>query len=311
MRTRTLRPTLELWIAASPNPHFFTMIHALAWSTRRYGGRTGKEANIMVVFGREADGDAIDAGMPWAGQLGVSWRYTRPGVFEQFGVFGTALDRFEGPFAADVVVMLDADTLIAGHLDGLVRDTLRSEAFAGLPAHVPPWEGQDRWDELFAGVGLGAAPRTCTPSGAAIYPQARGHRMPPYFNLGVLAAPRALMQTVGWGMLDELAAVNAVVDSYYRCQLAVSARLCRQTVPWRALPLRDNFPNDAAFARHAPWQAWRWRIVHALRRGPNLDKQRDFANSHALRNWLMRKDVRGVDARIQKLMRPFLAELTA
>lgn len=311
MKAKTSAPALELWIAASPNPNFFTMIHALAWSARRYGGRSGSTSDIVVVFGREADADAIDAGMPWARQLGVRWRYTRPGVFEQFGVFGTALDRFEGPFAADVVVMLDADTLIAGNLDGLVRDTLRSEAFAGLPAHVPPWEGQDRWDELFAGVGLGAVPRTCTPSGAALYPQARGQRMPPYFNLGVLAAPCALMQSVGRGMLDELAAVNAVVDSYYRCQLAVSARICRQGVPWRRLPLRDNFPNDAAFVRHAPWEAWRWRIVHALRRGPDLDKQRDFANPQALRAWLMRRDVHGVDARIRNLLRPLLAELTA
>jgi len=205
--------------------------------------------------------------------------------------------------------MLDADTLIARPLDDLVRDILHFDAFAGLPAHIPPWEAEeDRWDELFTGVGLGPAPRTCTPSGAAVYPQARGKGMPPYFNLGVLAAPRALMQKVGQGMLNELAAVNSVVDSYYRCQLAVSVRICRHDVPWRSLSLRDNFPNDPAFVRHAPWQAWRWRIVHVLRRGRDLDKQRDFANPQALHTWLLRNDVRGVNARIQKLLRPLLAD---
>jgi len=311
MKTRRSLPTLEMWVAASPNANFFTMIHALAWSLRRYGGATGARCDLRVVFGREADERDIDAGMPWAKRLGVRWRYTRPGVFERFGVYGTALDRFHGPFTADVVAMLDADTVVAGSLDGLARDALRSEAFAGLPAHIPPWDGQDRWDELFSGVGLGPAPRTCTPSGAAIYPQARGHSMPPYFNLGVLVAPRPMMQVVGSEMMDELAAVNTVVDSYYRCQLAVSARLCRLGVPWRSLPLRDNFPNDPDFVRHAPWQAWHWRIVHALRRGPDLDKQRDFANPQALRAWLMRQDVRGVNARIQRLLHPLLAELPA
>lgn len=301
-------PALEVWIAASPNPHFFTMIHALAWSMRRYGGRAGARADIVVVFGREAPAAAIDAGMPWAHDLRVRWRYTRPGVFERFGVYGTALDRFAGPFTADVILLLDADTLIARPLDGLVRAVQRADAFCGLPAHIPPWEEGDRWDELFTGVGLGPAPRVCTPSGESIYPQARGHRMPPYFNLGVLAAPRALMQRLGEGMLDDLAAVNAVLASYYRCQLAVSVGVCRRAVPWRRLPLRDNFPNDPAFVRRMPLQAWRWRIIHALRRSDALDKQRDFAHPQALRAWLQRHDVHGVNGRIQRLLRPLLLE---
>lgn len=302
---------LEIWIAASPTPNFFTLIRALAWTARRYGGAPGREADIVVVFGREAEPAAIAAAMPWANALGVRWRFTQPGVFERFGIFGTALDRFYGPFSAEMVLMLDADILIAAPLDGLVRKVLRdAPALWGLPAHIPPWPvGEDHWDALFSALGLGACPRGWRPSGHRIFPQAKGQRMPPYMNLGVLAAPRKMMEQVGQGMLDELAAVNTAVDSYYRCQLALCTRLCRLGAPARALSWRDNFPNDADIARRHRWAARRWRIVHILRRSPALDKQDDFASEPRLATWLRRSDLHGLAGRVQSLLLPLLAEI--
>lgn len=295
-------PSLECWVPASPRAPFWGQIRALAASLRRYGGEAAARAPLTVVFGPEAPPEEIARQMAWGEALGVRWEMVPEAIFARHGIYGTALQRFCGRFAADMVLMLDADVLITGSLDGLLRDTLARDVLRGLPTHIPPWVEPEQWDRLFAALQLGPVPRVCTPSGRGIYSES-ALDMPPYFNLGVILAPAPVMTAIGSIIFAEMEAVDAVLDSHYRCQLALTAAVCRLGTPWRTLPLRYNFPNDAAFARRYPWERSQIRILHYLRRGTECDRDRDFASPEALLSWLERNDLHGVNRLLQRRIR--------
>lgn len=295
-------PSMECWVPASPKAPFWIQIRTLVESLRRYGGRAAARAPLTVVFGPEASPEEISRQMAWGKALGVRWEVVPEAIFARHGIYGTALQRFSGHFAADMVLMLDADVLITGSLDGLLRDTQARQVLRGLPAHIPPWTQPEQWDHLFAALQLGPAPKICTPSGRGIYPES-AQDMPPYFNLGVILAPAAMMTSIGSVIFAEMAAIDLVMNSHYRCQLALMAAICRLGTPWRALPLRYNFPNDAAFVHRHPWEGLHIRMLHYLRRGPPCDRERDFASIEALCSWLEWDDLEGANRFLQRRIR--------
>ena len=59
-------------------------------------------------------------------------------LFARESWYATACERFRYEFTSDVVLTLDADTLIAGPLDELVDEAYRTGAVCGVVAHVPP-----------------------------------------------------------------------------------------------------------------------------------------------------------------------------
>lgn len=175
-------------------------------------------------------------------------------------------------------------------------------ALAGLVTHVAPgWGGPLRgpdgrvrddaafWRELFASAGLGEPRLVCQHTGWGFMDRDPARRWcPPYFNLGVLAGTVDVMRRLGAVIFDELAQVEAYVDTVFRCQLAVTLALARTGTPWRELPLRLNFPNDPAFAAAYPDEAADVRILHYLRTG-ELDRWR-LATSRAELDALVARD---------------------
>lgn len=131
----------------------------------------------------------------------------------------------------------------------------------------------------------------------------KSQRMPPYFNLGVIAAPREVMQTLGDGLVQEMERANALEKSWFRCQIALAMSRARHDLPWYALPLRDNFPNIEGFEHRYPQELAAVRIAHYLNKTPSLDKSRDFNDRAAYAALLARPGLQGLEQQVQAVLR--------
>ncbi len=296
-------PTLEIHVPISPTPMFLRQVWALAASLRRFGGRVGAAAPITAWVSPELDGlPDLNARERWAAPLGVTFRWVDPALFAEHWYYGTALARWSAAFTADVVLMLDADTLICRPLDELVAEVLARPALHGLLTHISPLT-EPQWSELYAQAGLPAPALECVPLAADFMDFTKSKRMPPYFNLGVLAAPRALMHELGDDLFGEMQRVNAYVELVFRCQIALALAVARQRAPWVGLGLRDNFPNIAGFEQRAPQELAATRIAHYLNKTDTLNKDRDFSSFEAYAALLQRPGLQGLEALVQQRLR--------
>ncbi|WP_031407163.1 hypothetical protein [Thiomonas sp. FB-Cd] len=303
-------PTLEVHVPISPTPMFLRQTWALAASLRRFGGAVGRMATLTAWVSPELPGlPDLNRLHAWARPLGVTFRWVDEALFTKHWYYGTALARWAGPFSADVVLMLDADVLVCSPLDELVQTITASEAVWGFPAHFSPFS-QTEWQALFADAALPAPTLDCRPSGAGFYPHAREERMPAYFNLGVIGAARAVMERLGQGVIAEMEHFNRHLPpasdphrSFFRCQVAVALSRARHVLPWEALDVRDNFPNDATFEQAHAGEMRSIRLLHYLRKDRGVSKDADFQDKQAYAALLARPGLSGTNRLLQDRLR--------
>jgi len=294
-------PTLEVHIPVSPTPIFLNMAHYLTRSLRVRGGRYRDAPIILTVGGEKPDPD-LARNHPWMAGNGVEVRWVDEALFARETWYATACERFRYEFASDVVLALDADTLIAGPLDELVEEAHRTGAVCGVVAHVPPLAGREQWQEIYRYCGLGELETPCehTGWGYMFHDEPRRY-CPPYFNLGVLAVPAAAMRSIGSAIYELMAAVDVVHPTIYRVQIAVSLAVTRFRLPFRALPFRWNFANDPLLeALHAD-ELGDVRIIHLLR-NHQIYKNELYASLDNVEAMLARTDLRVINALAQRLL---------
>ena len=303
-KLRGPRPTLEVHVPVSPTPTFLNMAHYLTASLRARGGRYRNAPVVLTVGGEPRDPD-LSRAHPWMAANDVEVRWVDEDLFARESWFATACERFRHDFTADIVLALDADTLIAGPLDELVEEAHRRGALCGVVAHVPPVSRREQWQEAYRACGLGELQTPCRHTGWGYMFQDESLRdCPPYFNLGVLAAPAPVMQTIGGGVYELMSAVDGVLRTSYRVQMAVSLAVTRFGLPFHCLPFRWNFVNDPLLeALHAA-ELDDVRIIHLLRRH-QVHKDELYASLDNVEAMLERSDLRVINA----LARDLLAEL--
>ncbi len=289
----------------SPTPSFTTKIRYLASSVRRNGGLLA-DSPIIVTVGADEPFD-LERAHPWSRELGVQWRWLDAAQWRRYGYFATALQRFCYPVQTPLVLLLDADTLLAAPIDDLLREAQDDRSIAGLLAHISPFthchEGQQLWQRIFTAAQLGPVPLDCEHSGwqAIEFDPARRH-CPPYFNLGFLLASRDVLHVLGGTIYQEMQTVESVHETPFRCQIALTLAILRTGVAWRALPLRFNFPNDIHFLpRHAP-ELDDVRVIHYLR-DEQVDRSTDLASVEGVQALLARADLNPINARLQQELR--------
>lgn len=298
--------SLEVHIPISPTPMFLRQTWALAASLRRFGGEVGRNATLTAWVSPELPSlPDLHRLHPWARRLGVRFRWVDEALFAKHWYYGTALARWAGPFTADVVLMLDADVLVCNSLDPLVATVAQGGEVWGFPAHFSPFT-EEEWQALFASAGLPPPDLTCKPSGAGFFDAAKEQRMPPYFNLGVIAAARQTMQQLGMGLIGEMEQVNAYLDpaqdpqrSFYRCQMAIPLSIARHGLGWHALDVRDNFPNDVRFEQAYPRALDEIRLLHYLRKERGVNKNDDFQSAVHYGALLRREGLEGSNRLLQ------------
>src|SRR4051794_35460391 len=115
------RPTLEVHVPVSPNTTFLNMAHYLVHSLRLRGGHY-RDAPIVLTVGAETCDPDLARNHPWMAANGVEVRWIDDALFARESWFATGCERFRYDFTSDVVLMLDADTLVAGPLDELIDE---------------------------------------------------------------------------------------------------------------------------------------------------------------------------------------------
>ncbi|HYU32898.1 MAG TPA: hypothetical protein VEW48_12110 [Thermoanaerobaculia bacterium] len=294
-------PTLEVHIPVSPTRTFLHMAHYLTRSLRVRGGRY-RDAPIVLTVGAEKRDPDLVRNHPWMADNGVEVRWVDEALFAQESWYATACERFRYELRSDVVLALDADTLIAGPLDELVEEAHRTGALCGVVAHMPPFSRREQWEEVYRACGLGKVETPCEHTGwGYMFQDESLRRCPPYFNLGVLAAPAGLMRRIGSTIYELMADVDAVQRTIFRVQIAVSLAVTRFGLPFRALPFRWNFANDPLLEALHAGELGDVRIIHLLR-NHQFYKDELYASLDNVEAMLARTDLRVINALAQRLL---------
>lgn len=310
---------LEIHVPISPTPNFFTMVHYLAASLRLNGGALAKSP-IVVTVGEDCAPEDLHRRLPWSRRYPIEWRWLDRDLYRRHIYYATALERFRLPFRAATVMMTDADVFFAGRFDEVVEGCRVDHSLAGLVAHVSPFKGHPEhaapalWARIFASAGLGTPPFVCEHTGWPVAPQnqkdSTERHCPPYFNLGMLVAPADVMHAIGAVIYDEMAAVDRVIATPFRCQLALTLAIVRLGIPWEPLAMRYNYPNDQPIASQYIDDLVDVRLFHYLRVAA-LDKSRDFVSPESVGAMLARTDLEGVNREMARHLRPVHAVVLA
>ena len=279
------------------------MAHYLVSSLRRFGGAYRNARVVLTVGDAEVD-TTITESYAWTRQQGIEVRWADKERFLRDSYYATAVERFRHEFRSDMVLMLDADILVSRPFEELVLDCHRNQYFAGLIAHVPPFPDPGLWQRVYHAAGLGEVSFTHEHTGwGYMFNDERTRFCPPYFNLGVLCAPSTIMRRIGEDIYDLMHCVDSVAETGYRCQIALSLAVTKQAIPYRCLPMRYNFPNDVFLeALHGP-ELPHAALLHLLRDHQHIYKTRVFDDRTHVEAMLARKDLRGINAIAQRVLR--------
>lgn len=300
--------TSEIHIPISPTPGFFTRVHYLAASLRRFGG-VFADAKIVVTVGDDNTDQDLYALNPWSRHYPLEWRWLDRDLFSAYHYFATAVQRFCYDFTSDVVLLLDADTLIAGPLDDLFEEAVRQPSLYGVVTYISPARSissvapGDFWSALYQGVGLPPPKMVCEYPGWGVMDfhlsRDPGSRFtPPFFNLGFLCAPHQIMREIGAHIYQEMAASDSFHETVFRCQIGLCLALERHNIPWRSLAPRFNFGNVPALATGYPDDFDDVRVIHYFA-GDDFLRDADIDSTEGVGKLLLRRDLRPVNARLR------------
>jgi hypothetical protein len=308
------RPTLEVHVPIAPAPSFLYQLRCLAHTLRRFGGEY-RDAPVIATVG----GDPVDLGlaarMPWLAANGIELRWVPARKYAALGMHATGATRLKQPFRSDVVLLLDADTLIRRPLDDLIQLVYRDRVVAGVIAQTTPlYQGRDPdmdWTRLFSLCGL-SKPRLDHehPGWGYFFWDQRYRYCPAYFNYGVIAAPADLVGRIGRVSETYLQRLRSVMASYFDGQLALMMAIAKLDLPVVALPMRYNMLNNPMAEALNYREIDHAIIVHYLS-DQHFRRQETFASLSSLEAFLARTDLRVVSQMAQELVRAIFPALGA
>jgi hypothetical protein len=311
----TRRPTLEVHVPISPTPTFLYMLLSLTHSLRRNGGAY-RHAPVIATVGDEGVDVALADRLPWLRANGIELRWVPREQFLALSYAATGNQRLQYEHASDVVLLLDADVLIAGPFDELVERVYTEQVIAGVLAHVSPFECLSQpkgWKRLYKSLGLRSLRMDHEHTGwGALSKDARFRHCPAYFNYGVVCAPRAFIQAIGQAIEGLLQHVRRRYPKFFfDNQVALALAIAKLGLPYLCLPIRYNFPNDPHLERLRAAELPHTRIIHLLRDHQGVYKTKLFASLENLEAFARRTDVDGINQMAQRVIAEILPALQA
>jgi hypothetical protein len=308
------RPTLEIHVPMSPTPSFLYQLRSLTHSLRRFGGAY-RDAPVIGIAGADRVDHGLAERMPWLAANGIELRWVSEAEFAALGLRAAVAARYKQDFRSDVVLFLDADTLIRRPLDDLVDAAYEHQAFCGVIAHATPLihgrlEDAD-WARLFAICGLPAPRLDFEHTGWGYMFNEERHRFcPAYFNAGVVAAPAALVTAIAPVYYDHLTRLLAGMASAFDAQIAIATSICQVGAPVRALPFRFNMANNPLLEALHYKEVEHAVILHLLAE-QHFRRVETFASLASLEAFLARTDLRVVSRMAQEIIRAIFPDLAA
>jgi hypothetical protein len=279
--------TLEVRIPISPRPAWLNRTRLIMASFRRFYPDT--IFRISVGTQQEPGAGDVDRVEDTLGQR-VHW-LAADRMNEWAGTrseyLATMNDRFYAPVVGDHVIILDCDVLVMRPFDELFA----VDAIQGVQAHVSPIGDAD-WRTLFSLFGIEPIRFAHAYSGNGIMGPV-GQLGPWYANSGMVFGPRALFERLCEPYQAAVAFLRTVMtDTYWFDQLALALAVAKSDVAACTLPLRFNFPNQAAFDLAHPAELADVRFLHYLRTD-TVQRDRDFEDPEATRRLIGRTDLSG------------------
>jgi hypothetical protein len=294
-------PKVAILIAASPTRAFFSQIAATSLALRKLRWSRW-EPVIYAYMGGERDEAAFAEWLPHLRDVEIVRVSTSRS--ERDGDWAQCDDVFRlAPRDADVLLAMDADTLLVANLEQVLDDVVDKDAVAGVIAHSSPFPGsstRDGWTR--AAEGLIDVPLDFSFTHTLMsteLPHAR-RAAPFYLNFGVVFFPRVSFDNIARRYLafrQEL--MTRMEDkSHFSGQVALTLAITAAGARTWELPMRFNFPNDPIAGRMYPEEEGNVAVYHYLRR-TNFDRHRIFTSADEYSRF-MALPLAGVDRAFQQ-----------
>jgi hypothetical protein len=313
MRAFARRPSVEVHIPISPTPAFFNMVQCLARSLRAFGGIC-RDAPIVLTVGDATIDPGLEARYPWLGPLGVELRWVPEAFFREHSYYATGATRLTHDFRSDLVLLLDADILVASPFDEMVRRAFRERHLAGMIAPASPLQFFDTpttWGAIYDHCGIDTPPDLSHEHPGWPYYKSGDEAYqfgPAYFNYGVICAPASFISRIGESYFAHLLRLRELSPSALMAQVALTMSIVELGLPCRALPVRYNFPNHPMLeALHGP-EIPHAKLLH-LKERHQFEKFDLFADLANVRATTRRRDLRGINEIARRVLRAIEPDL--
>jgi len=288
---------VEFLLYGSPTDAFYSQIAFFRLGLDQLGAE-GRAARLVAVFAAPECPPVPDRWARYFDRIevhavsGDAFRHGQPASDQRFDLLSPD---------ARCSCLCDADTLLVRPLPAEFLDELtRSPAVCGVVAHYPfPVEVDTRRPGMPGGLYPGmpqAAAWNALSEAVLGRPIARplrytlleggaDDRCPFYVNYGFLAGPPALLRRLYRAMTEIHPVLERMLGGYFVAQISVALAVELAGIPWRALPMRFNFPNDRNADRLHAAELDRVVLIHYLRH-ELFDRHRIFGEQASFEQFM-------------------------
>jgi hypothetical protein len=313
---------VEIRIPISANDAFFRMTRIFLESLQLFGGPLGRSAHCVASISRDTPMRDLARECPWSSDYSLDFRWVDENLFENHGYHGTGFDRKTVQSEADIVVLCDADIMIAGDFDELITMAHNNHSLNGWLGHWSPFvvdrktakiSSQKWWDRIFEEAGLPAqALQFQCPGYGFGYHDSNHSHCPYYYNAGFLVAPQEIFRLVSKTFLDDVSCVERVLDSVHKSQIAMTLSQVRHDIKCELSGLKYNCPvgiSEKRLRNSTPRcnDADDVRVFHYLA-DVEINKSH-FRSEKALRQLMARKNLSPTGTVMQKKLSQILESL--
>ncbi len=275
-------PRVEFIVPGSPNPGFLSQIAVLKTSILSRPWQRWSPS-VRCILGGPADWPAMQRWLPQLADVDVE--ILSADRFRDAGYLAQAERRLAvGAAGVDVVVLLDADTLLIGSLEDVLDEVLRENAVAGVMAHygfpVPGGNATVRdWAALARGLLTEPIRFDHRYSLTAHAAPAQARRSPFYVNAGMILIAGPVLGDLNSAYARLRPRVTPrLFAPYYAGQVALALAVEERRLNTLALPMRYNFPNDPRAEARLPEELGNVVLLHYLRTD-RFDRQEIFTDA--------------------------------
>lgn len=324
-------PRVGIYVPITLNEQFINMIYFLARSIEFFSGL--KDYKIICTVSRDGMTDLASPLLHWTKDCPIEFRFCEANAWNShakravdenkrwFQYAATLKQQMASDFDEDVVVFMDADTLVCGPLTEMVGRSAQERRILARPAWQPPAidlaralreRGCPERDYGLEYAGYGWAfmePRAC----------------PPYFNFGVFVMPGDIARL----LRDNIGADGDFVEERFydtfAAQIALCLFICRLKLGYDCLEEKYNFGNgdtlfkypihpDPKIARQIYERSASnladLRVIHYVVQLPEFSKSADMASWENVLKFCDRQTVGVVNTKIRNTFRTIIDRRT-
>ncbi len=282
--------SVEFRIPVSPTRHFALMLSVLSRSIEKFGGLHRPRIRAMIGASANQE-DACHILAAWLAPEMLSTILDHA-EFDDRSIHATSAKRLTLDTDADVVVLMDADTVVCGNLSQLCRQIKASPVVSGVVAHVQPCS-HAHWCLMHEKLGL----RVSFPYRYTGWPYMWNSDVassdeitaPAYFNLGFVVFAREHLARIGaeyQACLDVAAQMLPKSRLMFQSQVALTLAIAKSGAGVSSIPMRYNFPNDYRLEALFPAELNQAKMIHLLRTTQGLNKHELYSSIESLERFV-------------------------